>query len=147
MVLFFAGCDFNRSINERLLEAWLKKKITPELERFVAEIDLDQPAAAPVGDRLEISAEMERLNYMFEKNRLSLADYDKKYSALEKRLEALDAAPAPVDLSRVRDFLNSDILDIYDALPREDKRAAWRQIIDNIVICSNGDHAVHFFRN
>lgn len=141
------SCDFNRSINERLLEAWLKKKITPELERFVAEIDLDQPAAAPVGDRLEISAEMERLNYMFEKNRLSLADYDKKYSALEKRLEALDAAPASVDLSRVRDFLNSDILDIYDALPREDKRAAWRQIIDNIVICSNGDHAVHFFRN
>ena len=140
-------CDFTRSINERLLEAWLKKKITPELERFVAEIELEQPAAAPAGDRLEIVAKMERLNYMFEKNRINVCDYDKKYTDLEKRLEALDAAPVPVDLSRVRDFLNSDILDIYDALPREDKRAAWRQIIDNIVLSQNGDHAVHFFRH
>ncbi|MBP3573223.1 MAG: recombinase family protein [Prevotella sp.] len=141
------SCDFNRSINERLLEAWLKEKITPELERFVAEIDLDQPAAVPVELRLEISAEMERLNYMFEKNRIDISDYDKKYTELEKRLEALDAAPAPVDLSRVRDFLNSDILDIYSTLSRDDKRAAWRQIIETLIVSNNGDHAVHFFKS
>jgi len=40
-----------------------------------------------------------------------LADYDKKYTALENKLEKLEAAPVPVDLSHVRDFLNSDILD------------------------------------
>lgn len=141
------SCSFNRTVNERLFETWLKRKIKPELERFVSEIDIDQPAAAPAGDRLEIVEEMERLNYMFEKNRLSQSEYDKKYNALEKRLEALDAAPVPVDLSRVRDFLNSDIMDIYDALPREDKRAAWRQIIDNVIVCPDGNHTVNFFRS
>lgn len=140
------ACPFNRSIAERKLESWLLEKIKPELERFVAEVEIGEPAAAPVGDRAEIAAEMERLNYMYEKARISLADYDKKYTALEKRLEALDAAPAPVDLSHVRDFLNSDILDIYEGLSREDKRAAWRQIIDHIVADRNGEHVVNFLR-
>ena len=140
------SCVFNKTINERLLENWLIEKITPELERFVAEIEINAPTA-PAGDRDEITAEMERLNFMFEKNRISLSEYDKKYTALEKRLEALDAAPAPVDLSRVRDFLNSDILDIYSTLSRDDKRAAWRQIIEDLIISDNGDHAVHFFKN
>ena len=139
------SCPFNRSLAERKLEGWLLEKIKPELERFVAEVEVGEPAA-PVGDRSEIAAEMERLNYMFEKNRIALADYDKKYTALEKKLEALDAAPAAVDLSRVREFLNSDILDIYAGLSREDKRAAWRQIIDHIVADKNGEHVVHFLR-
>ena len=139
-------CPFNRSLAERKLEGWLLEKIKPELERYIAEVEVGEPVPVPAGDRSEIAAEMERLNYMFEKNRISLADYDKKYTALEKRLEALDVAPAPVDLSRVREFLNSDILDLYGSLSREDKRAAWRQIIDHIVTDRNGEHTVHFLR-
>lgn len=140
-------CTYNRSIAERKIEKWLKEKIKPELERFVSEIEIDAPAVAPAGDRAEIVAKMERLNYMFEKDRISIAEYDKKYTDLEKQLEALEAAPAPVDLSRVRDFLNSDVMDIYEGLSREDKRAAWRQIIDNMIVNPDGDHVVNFFRS
>lgn len=138
-------CGFNRVLSELKIERWLLDRVKPELERYIAEVEVDAPAAvAPAGDRSEIVAEMERLNYMFEKNRIALADYDKKYTALENKLEKLDATPVPVDLSHVRDFLNSDILDLYEGLSREDKRAAWRQIIGNIKADRNGNHAVIF---
>lgn len=140
-------CAYNRAIAERKIEKWLKEKISPELERFIAEIEIAAPPASPSGDRVEIAAEMERLNYMFRKNRMSVDEYEAEYSALEKRLESLDAAPAPVDLSHVRDFLNSDILDIYEGLSREDKRAAWRQIIDHMIVDPDGDHTVSFLNS
>lgn len=138
-------CDFSRVFSENKLEAWLLNKIKPMLKNHIAEIEIDKPAVAPVGDRAEIVAEMERLSYMFEKNRITMQDYDNKYTALEVKLEKLDAAaPAPVDVSALRAFLDSDILDLYAGLSREDKRAAWRQIIDKIIVDRNGDHTVIF---
>ena len=119
--------------------------IRPELEKYISEIQIDAPKTAPVGDRSEILAEMDRLNYMFQKNRIKIDDYEKQYSELEKRLDDIDnGAPRPVDLSAVRDFLNSDILDLYTTIPREDQRAAWRSIIDEIIIDKNGNHTVKF---
>lgn len=138
-------CGSVRVFSERKLEAWLLEKIKPELERHIAEIEIDKPAAVPVGDRAEIVAEMERLSYMFQKNRISMQDYDSKYTALESKLEKLDAAvPAPVDVSALRAFLESDILDLYAGLSREDKRAAWRQVIDKIIVDRDGNHTVIF---
>lgn len=82
---------------------------------------------------------------MFQKKRISMNDYDKQYSALEKRLDDLDNAEIkPVDVSHIKEFLNSDILDLYADIPRADKRAAWRQIIDEIIIDRNGNHTVKF---
>lgn len=138
-------CDFSRVFSENKLETWLLEKIKPMLKNHIAEIEIEKPAAAPVGDRSEIVAEMERLNYMFRKNRIPLEEYEKDYTKLETKLEKLDAAvPVPVDVSALRAFLDSDILDLYEGLSREDKRAAWRQIIDKIIVDRNGDHTVIF---
>lgn len=139
------SCDFKRVFSELKLEKYMLSCIRPELEKYIAEIEIAAPTAAPVGDRDEITAEMDRLNYMFRKNRIPVDEYEKDYAALENKLAKLDAAtPAPVDVSALREFLNSDILDLYGGLSREDKRAAWRQIIDKIVMDRNGSHAVKF---
>ena len=57
-----------------------------------------------------------------------------------------NAAPVTADLSALRGFLDSDILSLYVEIPREDKRAAWRSIIDKIIVDRNGSHAVYFLR-
>lgn len=138
-------CENKYSMSETKLEQWLLSRIKPELEKYIAEIQIDAPNAAPVADSSEILAEMDRLNYMFQKNRIKIDDYEKQYSELEKRLDEIEnAVPRTVDLSAVREFLNSDILDLYTTIPREDKRAAWRSIIDEIVIYKNGEHVVKF---
>lgn len=140
-------CDFNYCLPERKFEKWLLSHIKPELEKYIATIEIDAPKAAPVGDRSEIVAEMERLNYMFQKNRIKIDDYEKQYSQLERKLEKIDAAEnKPVDVSHILEFLNGDVLDLYGEISREDKRAAWRQIIDEIIIDRNGNHTVKFLR-
>lgn len=139
------SCDFKRVFSELKLEKYMLSRIRPELEKYIAEIEIAAPTAAPVGDRDEITAEMDRLNYMFRKNRIPVDEYETEYEKLETKLAKLDAsAPAPVDVPALRDFLNSDILDLYGGLSREDKRAAWRTIIDKIVMDVNGNHAVKF---
>ena len=140
-------CDFVRIFSEKKLEKWLLETIRPELEKYIASIELETPAAAPVYDRAEINAEMERLNYMFRKNRISVDEYEKDYSALENKLEQMEAAAAaPVNVEALREFLNSDILDLYAGLSQEDKRAAWRKIIDKIRLDRNGKHTVIFLK-
>lgn len=139
-------CNNRYSISEMKLESWLLSRIRPEIEKYIAEIEIAEPnAAAPVSDRAEIVAEMDRLNYMFQKNRIKIDDYEKQYTELEKRIDEIDnAAPSAVDLSAVRGFLESDVLELYTTVPREDKRAAWRSIIDRIVIDKHGNHTVKF---
>lgn len=141
------SCTYNHAIAERKVEKALLNRVRPELEKYIAEIEIDTPAPVPVIDRAEITAEMERLNYMFRKNRMSVDEYEKEYNALEKKLETAEAVePEAVNVETLREFLNSDIWDIYGTLSREDKRAAWRQIIDKVTINPDGDHTVDFFR-
>lgn len=141
------SCTYNRAIAERKIEKWLLEKIRPELENYIAEIEVDTPAPVPVIDRAEITAEMERLNYMFRKNRMSVDEYEKEYSALEKKLETAEAVePEAMNVETLREFLNSDILDIYGTLSREDKQAAWRKVIDKMTVDPDGDHSVDFLR-
>lgn len=137
-------CSFNRLFSELKLEKWLLSIIRPELEKYVADVEIQAEKTIPTGDRGEILANMERLNYMFMKNRIDVKEYDAQYSDFEKQLEKLDAAIKKVDVSHIKEFLNSDILDLYNTLSREDKRAAWRSIIDKIVMDKNGNHTVIF---
>ena len=137
-------CSFNRMFSELKLEKWLLKIIRPELEKYIAEIEVKAEKVVPAGNRAEIQAEMERLNYLFKKNRIGIDEYDRDYDALEAKLNALDEATKSVDVSHVKQFLESDILDLYNTLSREDKRAAWRMIIDKIIMDKNGNHTVIF---
>lgn len=140
-------CDFKRVFSELKLEKYLLDRIKPELEQYIAEIEIDEPKAAPTVDRSEITAEMDRLNYLFRKNRIPVDEYEKEYAALETKLEKLEMDEKPVDVSALRDFLNSDILDLYGGLSREDKRAAWRTILDKIVMDKDGKHDIKFLKN
>lgn len=140
-------CGFKKCVLEHKLEKWLLDSIRPELEKYIAEVEIDAPAAAPVADRAEVVAEMDRLNYLFQKNRIKLDAYEKQYEELENKLAEIDTAePVKMDVSALREFLKSDILDLYGEISRHDKRAAWRSIIDKIAIDENGNYSVNFLR-
>lgn len=139
-------CNFIRVLSEKKMEKWLLETIEPKLEKYIAEIEIETPKAAPTIDVDEIRAEMDRLNYMFMKNRISENEYEKMYTKLENKLATLETVEKPVDVSALKEFLNSDILELYGGLSQEDKRAAWRQIIDKIIVDRNGDHTVIFLK-
>lgn len=138
-------CENNYCLPERKFEKWLIAHIRPELERYIAEIEIGTPKPVSKVNKAEIRDEMERLNIMFRKKRISEEEYDREYEALEAQL-AEEQTEEVVDVESLKEYLNADIWELYEEISREDKRAAWREIIDHIVIDKNGNHTVIFSR-
>lgn len=138
-------CNLKRSFSELKIEKWLLSEIRPMLAEYITQIDFDEPKPKTNGNKSEIVAEMDRLNYLFQKARINVDEYERQYSQLEERLEMLEKLETEqADISHVLDFLNSDILDLYETISREDKRAAWRSIINEIIVDIDGNHTVNF---
>lgn len=132
------ACDFKR-IREDKIEDFMIKNINKFASEYIAtasvEVD-NQPK--PEIDIKEILEEMDNLNYMFKKKRISQKEYDYDYEELEKKLaEAEKQMPKKADLSGLKDFLNSGWENVYHTLEREDKRALFRNILKEVVIDRN----------
>ena len=147
-------CDLTSNISEAKIEKYLLERIKPEIEQYIAEYELKlaQPVQRPKVDKVKkLEQELERVNYQFQKNRISVEKYDEQYEDLVKRIsearaeeEAAEKPPEPKDLEPLKEFLKMDILTVYPTLSREEKRILWRSVIDNIVVSKDGDLTVKF---
>lgn len=133
-------------INETLIEDYLLENINRLIEEYIYKVEVelnDKPK--PVIDIKEITDEMDDLNYMFRKKRISREDYDYEYEILEKRLaEAERQIPEEADLSGLREFLNSGWKNVYRSLDAAEKRALFRAVIKEIVVDHDGNFTVIF---
>lgn len=133
-------------INETLIEDYLLENINRLIEEYIYKVEVelnDKPK--PVIDIKEIMDEMDDLNYMFRKKRISREDYDYEYEILEKRLaEAERQMPEEADLSGLREFLNSGWKNVYHSLDPAEQRALFRAVIKEIVVDHDGNFTVIF---
>ena len=83
-------CNLKRSFSELKIEKWLLSEIRPMLAEYITQIDFDEPKPKTNGNKSEIVAEMDRLNYLFQKARINVDEYERQYSQLEERLEMLE---------------------------------------------------------
>ena len=147
-------CEHKKSYNEAKLEKYLLAHIKPEIEKYIAEYELAiaQPVQRPKVDKVKkLEQELERVNYQFQKNRISVEKYDEQYEDLVKRISearaeevAAEKQPEPKDLESLKEFLKMDILRVYPTLSRDEKRRLWRSVIDNIVVSKDGTYTVKF---
>ena len=129
-------CPKRGSFSEKIIEKRLVETIEEEVESFICEYELSlKKQTAPKIDTKEIKAEMERLNKMFQKNRLTEQEYDYEFDRLEKKMEkALKEQPKERDLTPLYEFLNSGWKNIYHTLSIAEKRALWRSVISEIIV-------------
>lgn len=132
-------CAFNKSISERKIEKQLlenlEEYITNEIAR-VETIEEIQPKSNNAIKAEKLKAEMERLNMMFRKGRISEEEYDTEYFKLEKALKQLDTNEEPPkrDLDSIKGILETDYRGIYAHLTKENKKAFWRSFIREFAI-------------
>jgi hypothetical protein len=132
-------CSFNRSVSERKIEKQLldnlEQYITNEVLRVESITDA-QPKNNNEEKAKKIKAEMERLNMMFRKGRIDEEEYDKEYYALDKKLKAIDIVEKPPerDLDALKGLLETDYRGLYEQLNKENKKAFWRNIIQEFAI-------------
>lgn len=129
-------CEAKGSFSELGLEQKLINSIEEEIDSYICNYDLEVKKQAPIKvDTKEIKEEMNRLNKMYQKKRISEEEYDYEFDRLEKKLEkATQEQPKEKDLTPLHDFLNSGWRNIYDTLTSEEKRALWRSVINHIEV-------------
>lgn len=132
-------CKNSRIIMERTLERGLIAELENILDGQIAEIrSAENAKAAPGVDIDALRAELDRLNYSWQKGRIKdAADYDRRYDEIAARIAEAEAAraAAPVsapNLEKIRAELSGGWTAIYAALDDEHKRAFWRSFIKAI---------------
>lgn len=135
-----------KNIREDLIEEFLLQNINRLIQEYICEVNVEiDNKPKPKIDIKEITDEMDNLNYMFRKKRISQKEYDYEYELLEKKLaEAEREMPKEADLSGLQAFLNSGWSNVYKNLEKAEQRALFRSVIEEINIDENGVISVVF---
>lgn len=128
-------CSMNKSCSENLIEKYLLENIETLVSDRIAYIKSVEPA-----DNINIEkeikslrAELDNLNYIFMKKRISVAEYDRLYEKTESKIKKLELSPSKsADISHLTAFLSSGWRNGYDIMNRENKRTLWRNLIKEI---------------
>ena len=133
-------CINSNSISEKIIE----KQLLDNLEYYVANSMVkvkstkdNTPANKHEIEIREIKEEMDRLNIMFRKRRITEEEYDTDYFKLEKKLAKLEVPneePREIDIDHLKEILESNYREIYAKLDKEHKRAFWHGLIKEFTI-------------
>lgn len=128
-----------------MLEAYLIDNLEKEYNKY--KIHSQKIASRKESDKKkrrpeQVKKEMQRLNVLFQKERIEWNYYNDEYEKLSDELsELIDQKPAAkADHREIEDMLKGDFRNTYNGLDLESKRSFWRSIIKEIHI--DADHNI-----
>ena len=125
-------------ISESVVEEYMLSHVYPELQHCIYEVkSLQQKAAKKKDSTYRIKAELDRLNILFQKGRITMEYYEEQYERLEKTLEKerQDSKIITVESYRpIETKLNGNWRDVYERLDYSHKKTFWKSIIEEIYI-------------
>lgn len=133
-------CTNRHRLSQNLMESYLLENLEREFAAYKIRVEdirkkKKKEARAPRTEK-QIEKEMERLNILFQKGRITWEYYSDQYDALEKEktdLKLVIAEPE-TDYSSIEELLGQDFRAIYNSLTPENRRAFWRNTIRQIHI-------------
>lgn len=135
-----SDCDFIGYIREDVIEGYVLNHIDKFAKDKIIKAKVRKTAPVSKKRIKEIKEEMDNLNYIYRKRRITQTDYDRDFEALEKELKSLETAHIKEDTSHLNVFASGNWKKVYEKLSRENKRALLRSAIDEIHI--NADKTV-----
>ena len=139
------SCKNIKLLSENVIERDMLKELRPQFEKLVLSVDADgNKTRKPRINKTAIKEELDRLNKMYQKGRISEADYDQQYEALESKLKPNAEAVHKKDLSSLKALIDGGLIETYKTFTNKEKQMFWRSIIDFIEFGDFG-HADHVF--
>lgn len=129
------NCTYNLHIRESFIEDYLLNNVESLAKVYIAEVNSVKPIKVSNSEKRKksIKEELNNLNYIFMKKRITQEDYDRLYEELEAELKILESNKTDIkDTKALAEFLNSGWRNVYDDLPRKSKRSIWRNLIKEI---------------
>lgn len=124
-------------LTESRIERYLLQNIFPQSENKIYLIRRRQALIPPKDNTWKITSEMERLNFLFQKGRVSPDYYEKQYEKLENSLgqELKKQAALPVQPSAgEKKTFSGNWKTLYEMLDYEHKKCFWKSILAEITI-------------
>lgn len=141
-------CTEKKSYSENLIEKYLLDNVDTLIADRIAYIKSIDPANNVDANKKikSLKAELDNLNYIFMKKRISVAEYDRLFEKTENKIKELEKVPTKsVDTSHLKAFLTSGWRSSYDIMNREKKRTLWRNLIKEIHIDNDYNIKIIFY--
>lgn len=132
-------CNFRHRVSQNLIEEYLIANLEREFNAFKMRsthasenIKIKQKKRGPE----KIKKEMDNLNMMFQKERISWNYYDAEYLKLEQELKELDNIKprSERNLKYVENILNNNFAEMYQKLEPSNRQSFWHIIIKEIIV-------------
>lgn len=123
-------------LTEYKVEEYMLTHVSFRLKQELAEIEFKRKNTERQDSSESIRKEMDRLNLLFQKGRITEKYYDEQYEALEKKLPATESEKC-VPLERFQDLMTAfsgNWQELYHNLDNAHKQAFWKSTIKDIRI-------------
>ena len=141
-------CPQNKSFSENLIEKYLLDNVDTLISDHIANIKAVIPTDKVNTDKKikALKSELDNLNYIFMKKRISVSEYDRLYEETESKIKELEVYPSKkIDTVHLTAFLSSGWKSGYDIMNREKKRTLWRNLIKEIHVDSEYNIKIIFY--
>lgn len=133
-------CSYRHRLSQNLVEKYLLENLETEYKKYQVRLkkasEKNEKKKKKQRTAASIKKEMNNLNLMFQKERITWDYYDKEYTKLEKELTSLDNIE-PIkkrNLAYLDSVFQGDLLSMYNQLEASGKQDFWRSIIRQIYI-------------
>lgn len=123
--------------SEHKIEEYMLTHVSARLQEELARVQLKTRQQRKGHDAEALHKEMDRLNILFQKGRITENYYDEQYELLEQQIKECEGAEKPVDLSAYDSLLaafSGDWQEMYVKLDKAHKQAFWKSTISSIEI-------------
>lgn len=141
-------CPQNKSFSENLIEKYLLENVNTLVADRIGYIKSIEPENNVDADKKikSLKAELDNLNYIFMKKRITIEEYDRLYEKTELKIKELEKVPTQdVDISHLTAFLTSGWQSAYGIMNREKKRTLWRNLIKEIHVDNDYNIKIIFY--
>lgn len=125
-------------LSEHKIEEYMITHVTSRLEQELADIEFKNSNRSKKHDNRDaIQKEIERLNLLFQKGRITEKYYDEQYEILDKKLSLCEQEEKCISIEAYRDLIKAfsgNWQDLYLNLDKAHKQAFWKSTIKDIQI-------------
>lgn len=138
-------CNSRHRVSQNLIEKYLLENLSEEYKKYQIRYTKICEQKKKIKDTRtpeKLNKELDRLNLLFQKDRITWEYYSTQYDRIEKELKELSAIQpeAEKDFTYLEELLRSDFKKIYEQLTPENRRTFWISTIEEIHL--NEDYTV-----
>lgn len=135
-------CSFTKRISQNLIESYLLENLATEYEKNTLRYSVSetQKKEKQKGKSKEsYLRELDRLNLLFQKERISWEYYDLEYTKIQEKIKSIRPAEKrnKRNMDYMQNILQSDFKEMYEKLSEENKQSFWQNIIREIHLGKN----------